>query len=315
MSEIGSGEEFTVHTEDKNFGHGDVKVVEVIPPGISKEQYQNTRKLVFVPGHNPSGKRELSKLRHDLVDITEGRINADANHEPVIAIGVAFTGDRSKSVKLAEGLPEGVKVVRLQADRAKDLIAATESKIQGNNAEIVGYSQGGPIAQTAVELGLPADTVGLFSGAGLDDKNTLSTHFRVALEQIPIAFRRAKRFVKNLISRNRTQKSVEDDNDEQNKSFIDRKIRARAEEKAVGKARTHLLVGKSAEKQYIIGTSKKDIIYPRHRIKKILRRTAGANVKFVDLDWRGHELTTDPTIRKDRLHQFGRVMAEANERK
>jgi pimeloyl-ACP methyl ester carboxylesterase len=304
-------EGYTIQVTNENYGHGNVDVVMAVPPGMDEDAFHRARKLIYVPGHSPSGKNELRRLRQDLLALAASRTEASQGTEPVVAIGVSFTGERANNPQLVEGFPNGVKVSKVQLEKAQDIVSATTGLIEGNNAELVGFSAGGPVAQIALELGLPADTVGLFNAGGLDNKDSYRTHARVMGEQV------------KAIARNSFDKSGDPKEEgttdshweeEYSRSFWDRIRRARAEQTSAGRGRTHLLVGEHPEVNFVVGISKKDSIYPRRRVEKVFREMDAQNVTFVDLDWIGHALSTDSAVRSERLGLIAQEMGKARNR-
>lgn len=157
--------------------------MQVLPKDIAAlpaDQQRRTRLLVYESPYNASGKGVLPRLRVDLEALAESQ-----GEDPVRVVGLAYTGERNSNSKLvdpaAEGLPEGVKVTQMQLDKARDILAAMQDMITDTNAEIIGFSAGGPVAQIAAELGLSVDTIGLFNATSLDNKGHLRTTGRTLL--------------------------------------------------------------------------------------------------------------------------------------
>jgi hypothetical protein len=293
---------YRILVEKENFGHGDVDVVQVIPPELqnaSPDELKKARKQFYVSGHSPSGKNDLPVLQDDLLALNKGREEG----EPVISVGISFSGVRVNSSRLVDDFPPGVKVTRLQSEKAQDMVSVASGMIDGKNAELIGFSAGGPIVQIALELGLQADTVGLFNAGGLDDKGSYRTHSRVILEQASALLRKKDG---SGLKIEKPDKSLHPD-----RSLWDRFRRARKEQTSAGKGKTHLLPGMHPDTLHVVGDSEKDRTYPRRRIKKVLRKTGAENITFVELDWIGHGLSTDPIIRGERLGTMSRAMQKA----
>lgn len=304
---------FRVETSSPvDYGRGEVQLVQVLPDDIaslSDEERKKIRLLIYVQPYNPSGKHELAKLEEDLKILAESTQGA----EPVRVVGVAFTGSRDvNSGKLIDavsaGLPEGTRVTQLQRDKALDMVAAIQDLIDGNNAEIVGYSAGGPVAQLAHALGLPVDRVGLFNTSGLDNKNYWRTAGRVLLESGKSLIMDPFFAARDLRRYGRKRKIVF--GEEPERSLIDRVGRSFGEHLSVGKAKTHQLVGASAETQFVIGNTRFDWLYPRRRIQKVLTQVGAQNVSYVPLQsWGGHDMGWGR--RREKLSELGKVMMNA----
>lgn len=308
-------------TEKKDYGHGDIQVLQVLPESLaqlSPDELKKTRLLIYCQPWNVTGSHELEKLQDDLQALAKSRQGS----EPVRVVGIAYTGIRSSnSSKVVDaeemGLPDGVKVTQMQVDKANDVVAALKDLdlIDGKNAEIIGFSAGGPIAQLAETFGLLADTVGLFNASSLDNKGYGQTAARVVLEGLANSLVRHPREYLDLeqLANNKAQghESRYRFTRKETRPLKDRISRSLSENIAVGRSRTHQLVGNSPETKYIIGQTKRDLVYPQRRIRNLL---SNRNVSYVSLEgWTGHHMGATPASRRERLGEIGKAMLNARQ--
>lgn len=81
---------------------------------------------------------------------------------------------------------------------------------------------------------------------------------------------------------------------------------------ALARAQTHELMIEDSNTQLIIGTSQKDRIYPKKKIKKFLQdKDIKPHVIFVDLDWDDHMLGSNFKKRYTRVFSIGEKMRQA----
>ncbi len=312
---------FTI-TEKKDYGRGDVQVVQVLPPEIAalpEAERKKTHLFIYCQPWYVTGGHELERLLDDLQALAKSTQGA----EPVRVIGVAYTGERiSNSSRIVDRLPEGVKVTQLQVDKARDIVAAVEDLDlleEGQKAEIIGYSAGGPVALLAAYYGVPIDTVGGFNPASLDNKGYVRTAAGVIVESIANALWRTPKERTDLIKLLENKENGHPNRyayeGQESRSITDRAARSLSENIAVGRSKTHQLIRELPGVEHIIGKSKWDFIYPRRRTKKVLREVGASNITFVDLDWSGHHLESIPALRRERLGEIGQVMKNARESK
>lgn len=277
---------FSVKISKENFGRGDVEVVQIVPPDLTTEEIQrHTRKQIYIPGYDAVGKDEHEKLVQDLLELA--KTNKDEDADPVIIVGVSFTGRRANDASLADGLPDGVEVTQFQLDKARDFIEVADTLVEGNNAEVMGFSFGGSIAQLAVSLGLRADTVGLFNSAGLykGAKEDLLLHQFIP-QGAQDVIRKATGKIGSLIKR----KGATENAEERERSRIDRLKRSRVEHWGAYRSITHPLLGIVPDVQYVVANGKKDFIYPLEHVRAVLDKVVAPNVHVRDMEWEGHGL-------------------------
>lgn len=307
---------FTVQTTKENFGRGDVEVMQIVPPGITtKEAQKLARKQIYIPGYDALGANEQEKLLQDMLVLAEA--NKNERDEPVIVVGVAYTGRRENNARLAEGLPVGVEVTQFQVDKAHDLVDATNALVEDNNAEVIGFSLGGSIAQLAVKFGLHADTVGLFNTAGLykEKKEDLLLH-KIIPEKVQTALKNAVTKVGVLVNGGKVSASPNEGKEgDQTGALVDRLKRSRVEHWGAYRSITHPLLGIVPETQYIVANGKKDSIYPLKQVRGVLSSVVAPNVQVLDLEWEGHGLggRNKQEQRKERLIDMSMVMQEARQ--
>src|SRR4051794_37765208 len=111
-----------------------------------------------------------------------------------------------------------------------------------------------------------------------------------------------------MLKHNRTQSRTTGVEDA--RSPWDRLKRSRVEHYSAYRSIAHPLMKESPETQFVVGNSEADKVYPRRRVRKVLRDAGVQNVTFVDLGWNGHRLggSKDLLQRKERLTMMAKEM-------
>jgi dienelactone hydrolase len=304
---------FSVTINKENFGRGDIEIVQIIPPSLTTEEMQRrSRKQIYIPGYDAIGKDEQEKLLKDLLELAKA--NKDGDHDPVTVVGVSFTGKRANDASLAKNMPEGVEVTQYQLDKALDFVDTADRLVEGRNAELIGFSLGGSIAQLAISMGLRADTVGLFNSAGLykEAREKLLLH-QLVPQETQDAIRKAVGKFGALIKR----KGGSNNADDHGSTRIDRLKRSRVEHWSAYRSITYPLLGTVPDVQYIVANGRKDHVYPLAQVRGVLDKVEASNVHMKDMDWEGHGLGGRNKLaqRSERLRDIANVMIDARQTK
>lgn len=302
---------FRLLEQDADFGRGKVTVIQVLPPSITVAEQPNARKQIFIPGYRPSWVNHPQELEQDLVALAE--INQELGRN-IVQVGVAFTGDRKHSAELVSDLDPGVDVSVSQYEKAQDIVASVAELVEGDNAEVVAHSLGGVIALCAKDLGLRADTIGLFNSAGLYKGGKEDLILANIDERVKRPLHASFHKVKNLLERRKAQRAKPPTG----RAILNRILESRVDNYAAYRSVVHpYLVGVEGTK-VVIGNSEKDRLYSRESVRDILHNKGvlpADDISLVDLPWGSHSLGKQSSPqRKVRLTEIAKAMLEVKHR-
>lgn len=293
-------------------GRGNLAVVEVTPPGLSPEKVQDARLQVFVRGFSHQAKPELPRVLRDL------RILAGANQnqeeQPIVTAAVVFMGDRNYSGELVgEGsVPTGVRLTHHHYEMALD-VRDSFPLIEANNAEIIGHSTGGPIAQAARHVGLPVDMIGLVNTAGLIDFKSGGQAVESLVRQTPTVV--YEKVVDTLLGIHEhpgeivvVDKSILSLLDEDQRAAPSREQKL-ADHRSMRRSWTRDLIPASPDTLHVVGKSRADALFPESTVRNEVSQLG--NVVMHRLPWRGHGLGR---LRSTRLTAVAEMMREARQK-
>lgn len=297
--------------QDADFGRGKVKIIQVLPSSISEAEQPTARKQIFIPGYRPSWVNQPQELEQDLLALAE--INQEIGRD-VVQVGVAFTGDRKHSAELVPDLEPGIDVSVSQYEKAQDIVAAVADLVPDGNAEIVAHSLGGVIALCAKDLGLQADSIGLFNSAGMYKGSKEDVVLANLNERIKTPLHASFHKVKTLLER-RKERRVEKLT---GRAILNRILESRVDNYAAYRSIIHPYLVSMEGTEVVLGNSEKDRLYSRERVRNLLHDKGvlpSDNIRLVDLPWGGHSLGKQGgPQRKERLTAVAKAMQNVSRR-
>lgn len=302
---------FRLVEQETDFGRGKVNIIQLIPPTIAASDRISTRKQIFIPGYRPSWADQPKELKADLIMLAE--INKELGRN-IICVGVAFIGDRKHSGKLVSGLRPGIDITSSQYEKAQDFVESMNPLVVNNNAEVAAHSLGGTIALAANDLGLPVDTIGLFNSAGLYKQHKDELLLEGIPETIKTVAKASFTKVRNMLER-RKEKRVPKLT---GRTVLNRIHESRVNNYAAYRSLVHEYLSGITGKKVIIGSSEKDKLYPRMKVRGVLssrRIIPNPDISLIDLSWDSHNLgRQNKPQRRQRLNEIAKVVLDASRR-